>query len=614
MISHPRLFAGFLTLLFSPLVFAQEIPQARPAQTQPAQTRPAQPAPVRQGISRVPLETNPALRPTTHPATTAKAKVLCTPQMPRSNEPVTIELYPTKSTSTAILEYQLVKPGQYITYLDEEYSKNWSPLPMTPAGDHFTITLPPQLQVHRTLVRYRFRLDGKILPEKKNLPGNFAYFCYDGIGSWKGAIEPNSADESRSRLVEYDPAVMNSVRPLIFIAKQKDVEDSTWYLQDRSDRRWFGTLVYNGKVFDHIFYRDRGAFFRYGLGKHSWKFYLDNDNPVTLTDNFGAPYAQPVETIDLGPCIQQTSAIGEQGMFETLSYKMFELAGVPSPRTAWLQLRIIDQPDEQGATQYDGDLWGLYLALENPDENFVKEHNLPKGNLFKMDQSYGLKRGDLKTKSPTLPSDNSDLIAFFSALDGAKPRGLIATLLSGSNQTKSQYYRENVDLPKYYSYRAIAESIQHWDINGPRNCFWFHDPLTNLWYVIPWDTALTWTNEKSPAGRDNFSQAFLDQPEYALEYHNRLREVRDLLFYPEEMSRLIDSFAAVVYTPKQPSFTDVDRALWDFNPVALDKRKAPRGKQGMYYKRQNIGDFPGMVNLMKKIRRRPRQMDRRHTS
>ena len=44
---------------------------------------------------------------------------------------------------------------------------------------------------------------------------------------------------------------------------------------------------------------------------------------------------------------------------------MFDLAGVPALRTNYVHLRVIDNALESGATQYDGDLWGL-LAETDP--------------------------------------------------------------------------------------------------------------------------------------------------------------------------------------------------------------------------------------------------------
>lgn len=556
----------------------------------------------------------------TRPAVTTKQKVLCQPPEPRSNQPVEISFYPDNKTDSALIQYQVVDPGKYIPYTDKAYQSNWQSLPMTPSGDHFTVTLPPELQLHRRLVRYRFNIAGQIVPEKKGLPGNFAYFCFDGIGSWKGAIDPGSSNKEKSKVVEYDAKVMNSIQPLILIANKKDVEDSTWNLKDTSGKEWAGTIVYNHKVYDHVTYRARGGVWRYGMGKNMWRIDFDKDNPITLLDDFGMPMKVPVDHINLGACIQQAPRLrGEHGLVEAVSFKLFNLAGVPAPNTTWLQYRIIDAPEEHGKTQYDGDIWGLYLALENPDENFIKQHDIPSGNLYKMDRGSGPGGGELKAHAPNLPADNSDLVAFTKLLTPAKQqRSLLSAILSGSNTASnttnsSQYFRDNLNLQNYYSFRSIIEAVHHYDLSDGKNYYYFHDSKTNRWSVFPWDTDQTWCDDAWGDGEEPLNTLLLDKPEFALEYHNRLREIRDLLFNPDETARLIDNCAALIHTPNQPNFIDVDRALWDYNPVLYDSRRNSSNVSGpglFYGRAASPGDFPGMVNLMKNyIKSRGRWID-----
>ena len=542
--------------------------------------------------------------PTTRPTTVAKTRVLCQPPSPHSNEPVQISIYPDKPVQSATIEYQIVDPGKYIRYTDDAYLKNWQPLPMTPAGDHFSVTLPPELQIHRRLIRYRFKLDSKILPEKKNIAGNFAYFCYDGIGSWKGAIEPKSIDPVRAKVVEYDASVMNSVRPLILIANNKDVEDSTWNLKDRTGRKWVGTVFYNGKVYDHVQFRARGGIFRYDLGKNMWKIEFDKDNPLVFLDDYGVPFSAPRTDLDLNPIIQQAGIgfRGEQGLFESVGFKLFQLAGVPASHTTYLQYRVIDNADEQGKTQYDGDLWGLYLAIETPDSSFIQQHNLPKGNLFKMERGTGPGGGELKAPSPLLPNDNTDLVAFSANIEVPRSKSLLTAILTGAGNTPkvpNQWYRDNIDIPQYYSYRAIVDIIHHYDLSEGKNFYLFHDPTNSKWSVFPWDLDITWGGQSQwGEGMEPFKVAFLDKPEFSLEYNNRMRELRDLLFNPDQTNRLIDSQAALVYTPKQPSFVDIDRALWDYNPHMSSANR--HDKPGLYYRKsQPPGGFPGMIAHMK---------------
>jgi hypothetical protein len=71
--------------------------------------------------------------------------------------------------------------------------------------------------------------------------------------------------------------------------------------------------------------------------------------------------------LNLGACIQQGDygMRGEQGMFEAVGFRLFNLAGIEASRTHWVHLRIVDQSEESPLDQYSGDFWGLYLAVEN---------------------------------------------------------------------------------------------------------------------------------------------------------------------------------------------------------------------------------------------------------
>src|SRR5690606_25580722 len=80
---------------------------------------------------------------------------------------------------------------------------------------------------------------------------------------------------------------------------------------------------------------------------------------------------------------------GEHGMFEALSMRVFALAGVPAPATHFVQFRVVDQSYETASTQYESDLWGLYLAVEEVDGRFLQARDLPDGNLYKMNGGTG---------------------------------------------------------------------------------------------------------------------------------------------------------------------------------------------------------------------------------
>jgi hypothetical protein len=265
-------------------------------------------------------------------------------------------------------------------------------------------------------------------------------------------------------------------------------------------------------------------------------------------------------------------------LFESVGFRLFNLADVPAPFTHFLQLRIISEAKENPADQYRGDFWGLYLAIENEDGRFLKNHGLPDGNLYKME--FG--GGELEHQGAGAVSNRSDLVRF----------------MAGYRTTQTEnWWRTNLDLSGYYSYRAICECIHHYDIGDGKNYDYFLNPVTRKWQVFPWDIDLTWANNMFGSGEEPFKRRVLTREPFRLEYQNRLREIRDLLYNPEQTGQLIDEYAAVIWQPGGgPTFAEADRRKWDYHPAMADGWKAG---QGLFYQAGRPLDLSGMARLMK---------------
>ena len=118
------------------------------------------------------------------------------------------------------------------------------------------------------------------------------------------------------------------------------------------------------------------------MGKNMWKFDFNKGHPLEARDDCGRRHPVAWSKLNLRACIDQGDygMRGNQGLFEAVGFRLFNLAGVESPATHWLQLRIIDEVEENPGDQYRGDFWGLYLAIENEDGRFLKQHGLPPGH------------------------------------------------------------------------------------------------------------------------------------------------------------------------------------------------------------------------------------------
>jgi len=514
------------------------------------------------------------------------------PRQPKSGEVVRIT-----ATGAALakesdlsLQYQLVDPGHYVERSDREYKSGWVSVPLQEEGHTgvFVAELPASLQKHRRLVRYRIADAGRVLaPEADDTEPNFAYFVYDGVPAWRAAVNP-----TKDAPVSFGSEIMRSVQVYHFIAARKAVENVTWYepsdvFDERSRHRYAHTctIVADGNVYDHVRFRVRGGEWRHAMGKNMWKFDFPRGHHLEARDDFGRPYATRWEKLNLGACIQQGNygRRGEHGLYEAVTYRLFNLAGVPAPRTHYVHLRIIDGVEESPASQYEGDFWGLYLATEELDENFLVEHKLPEGNLYKWD--FGQPKPEHLAKGA--PTNRQDILRFVAGYE---------------RSPSDEWWRQGVDLARYFSYRSILECVHHYDIAYGKNYFYYFNPVTRQWLVLPWDVDLTWKDTMYGSGQEPFFRAgVLRRPQFNIEYQNRLREIRDLLYNPEQTGALIDEFAAAISDlAGGPTFVDADRARWDYHPIMASRWVLPaKAGQGRFYAESPTRDFQGMVKLMK---------------
>lgn len=523
------------------------------------------------------------------------------PEQPMEGQAVTITAKVTdpEGVTNVTLLYQIVDPGAYIQVTDPAYT-NWVALPMNDAGIDgdakaddgvYTCIVPASIQVHRRLIRYRIAANdgsglGITVPYADDPQPNFAYFCYNGVPSWKGVPRPGLQQ------LTFGTNVMGRLPVVHLISKTNSVADATWFSRYAGDLYlWSGTLVFDGKVYDNIHYRARGGVWRYAMTKNMWKFDLNRGHELQMRDDYGRKRNAPWRKLNLGSCIQQGSYghRGEHGMFESVGFRLFNLVGVDAPKTTYLQLRVIDAAAEADpTTQYEGDFWGLYLGVEQEDGRFLDEHNLPDGNFYKMEGGTG----ELNNIGLLGPTDKSDLNAF---------------LVYNSTTPTDTWWRTNLALDEYYSYRTIVEGIHHYDIGDGKNYFYYRNPNSGIWSVHSWDLDLTWANNMYGSGAEPFYSRVLPRAAFSLEYKNRIREIRDLLYNADQAGQLIEECAGLVRGPTNaPTFLDADRAMWDYNPKMADSRysdSTSQSGQGQYYQWSYepgvTKDFNGCLQLMK---------------
>ena len=522
------------------------------------------------------------------------------PEQPASGQPVSITAKVTDPNGVAsvTLQYQIVNPGFYIDLADAAYTDaaNWIALPMTDGGTSgdltagdavFTAIIPASVQTHRRLIRYRITVADALgsavrVPYTDDPQPNFAYFVYNGVPGWAGAVQPGTAG-ANGTIQTFSSNVMGRLPTFHLIGKSNTVATATWFSRYPGDLyQWGGALVYDGKVLDHIRYRARGGVWRYSMTKNMWKFDLNRGHDLEMRDNWGRKYSVPWTKLNLGASIQQGdfNHRGEQGMFESVGFRFFQLAGVAAPHTAFCTFRVVDEGQEASpATQYEGDFWGVYLAIEQENGRFLEEHGLPDGNLYKMEGGTG----ELNNLGPNGPANKSDLTYLQSNYTGAS----------------EQWWRTNWNVMSHYNYQIIAQGIHHYDIADGKNYFFYRNPETRLWETCTWDLDLTWADNMYRGGQtggdEPLKSRLLDNfanpgrlPNINIEFRNRVREIRDLLWNNDQAYALINEYANLLRGPTNaPTILDADRSMWDYNPKMISstysENPASKAGHGRFY-------------------------------
>lgn len=484
------------------------------------------------------------------------------------------------------LSYQTVDPGSYIRLTDAAYATSWTTVPMRDNGLNgdatandsiYTARIPAATQTNRRLVRYKITFaddqgNTATVPYVDDEQPNFAYYVYGGLPAWQGAFRPGS-----STLQTFPSTLMDDLPVYSLVANGTDVINSQ-YSGGSDAVRFRGTFVYNGVVYDHIEFKNRGEASTYVSGKNKWRFFFNRARDLPAKNNFDEDYSESWGSFSGDACASPWAAVhrGMAGVEEATSYKIFQLGGVPSSNTHYYHFRVVRGATETPAAgspigdpigtadgQYAGDFWGLYLAVEQPDGSFLDERGLPDGSVYKIEGNAG----DKKSQGATQPVDSSDWNAFRDAHVNADP--------------SEAWWRANMDMDAYYTFHALSRLTGNVDLRGGYNHYFYHRSSDNRWVPMPWDLDMmflprthwsTTINGTNYPGVIHAYKSLLQNPALALEYRNRARELLDLLASDSsagggQVGQLIDELAQIVNPTGQAlTWADADAAMWNLHP------------------------------------------------
>lgn len=513
------------------------------------------------------------------------------PQQPTSNQSTTITAKVTDPNGVDVvgLHYQIVLPGAYIPTvipftprdlrrnadtpreINPEYydMANWTSINMVDDGtggdavagdDIYTAVISGQN--HRTLVRYQITVIDSLaesvsVPYGDDAAKNFAYFVYDGIPEYNG----------------HSREVMNSLPAYHLIARNEDITSVMAYsgrdqiaqgTQARFTYNWPATFVFDGKVYDNINFRLRGANGRYHhRGKRSMRFRFNDGSYFEGKDQHGEPLPEKLRTLTTGKMFDNRGTL-TYSLNETITYQLYQAIGLPAIDTHYGQFYVIDDAEE-APDQWTGDYWGFNYMMETYDVRFLDAHGLERGNLYKLINQTRDWEQQQRYQAPNAVSDGSDH-------DNIE-RNLVG-------RSTAEFIDAHVDLEKYYLYHALVEAVRHYDYwpDANKNMVYYFAPnylpensnLGQLW-ILPWDTDATWGptwnsghdvvyNSIFPASGGGADRN--DTPELWPAYFNVVREIRDLLWQPDQIEPLIEQIADVLRPMEQ-----ADRDRWRGGPT-----------------------------------------------
>jgi hypothetical protein len=523
-----------------------------------------------------------------------------TPKQPASTNQVlvTAKVTDPQGVAAVALHYQIVAPGNYIpaflpftpAQLNAaplatppanpafEAAANWIAATMHDDGldgdaaagdDIYSVMLP--VQPNRTLVRYRITCTD-VLGATRRAPFaddpslNFAYFVYNLIPNYSSVPATNLQTLPiyflLTRKTDFD--VCNAYNG----ADQLPQFSGSLANEARFAFNWPGAMVYDGEVYDHIRYRLRGANGRYQNGKRNFRFKFNDGRNFAAKDELGNAYPRKWASMSSakGQSNRETLTFS---LNENLNYLLMNKVGVPAPNSHYFHWRVVRGAVE-APSLYDGDFYGLAWVQEDYDANFLEAHNLPKGNLYKL------------INARRASDDHADMVeqrryqGAFAVTNGDDAVRIQDALLNPNASQTDAWLLANVNYSNWYAYHTICEAVRNYDTwpSANKNAAWFFDTDYNAtnafngrFWTLPWDMTdtwgPTWNSGQDLAWNGIWGTTASLHPNLLRDYRNTMREIRDLLFQPDQINPMIDAVAARI-----AAMAPADLLRWSYSTPA----------------------------------------------
>jgi hypothetical protein len=250
----------------------------------------------------------------------------------------------------ATAQVQIVEPGAYVRKTDPAYEQGWQDFAMRADVDGIhRCVLPAELSRNRRLIRYRIvaEADGTApvrLPYTDDPTPNFSCYVWNGPAPWTAALQPGKTEP-----LTFSSAMQQTLPTFTLIARADDVLRSQ-YDQGSYKHRFTGAFVFDGRVYDHMEFNNRGSASTYVSGKNKWGFHFPATHELAMGDQCGRPFTRTWDSFVMNACASPWVQInrGMTGLDEILCARAYELAGVPVSKAQPIQLRVVCAAAEQG--------------------------------------------------------------------------------------------------------------------------------------------------------------------------------------------------------------------------------------------------------------------------
>lgn len=240
---------------------------------------------------------------------------------------------------------------------------------------------------------------------------------------------------------------------------------------------------------------------------------------------------------------------------DALGYEFFREAGVPAPRTAFSRLRLT----LEGA--FEGRLLGLYILVENPDEEWAREwFRLDGVALFKPVTNELFKHlGDDWSAYAGVYDPKTRLAEWHHR----RVIELAELVTFADHSAFAERVDDFIDLDEFARFLACEVMIANYDgiLNTGQNYLLYLDPVGGRFGFVPWDLDHSWgefpmigtvdqrarMNVWRPwIGENRFLERMLTVSRVRQRYRQELERLQSGFFVPDKLAHRMDALAEVV--------------------------------------------------------------------